>query len=89
VLAYRLEPAGQKYAPKIRLPMLDGLGRRGVVRLHPDGITLHDAGTAPAIERMGTGGLIMDGSWLAAVGFPIPALHAETCAIFKVTRELV
>ncbi len=87
LFVYRLSPAGQKYAPPIRLPMLAGAGTVRVRHLHPEGLAPQPSGRAPWFDRLDGDGVTVSGDWLAASGLPIPALTAETCVIYSLSKD--
>jgi len=80
LFVYRMTPAGQKYAPTIKLPMLAGQGVRRVRQLTPD----------PSSSSTGAAageGVVLDADWLASAGLPVPAMLAEACVVYSVTKE--
>ncbi len=87
LFVYRMQPAGQKYAPAVRLPMLAGVAGVRVERLIPEGGKSRDTGASAIFDSMAESGLAAHGDWLARSGLPIPSMHAEACAIFKISRE--
>ncbi|MFM2059194.1 MAG: hypothetical protein RLY71_3579 [Pseudomonadota bacterium] len=90
LLAYRPQPSSLRYAPPLRLPMLDAAARYRVREVLPDG-TLRSQErhhTAPFFDAINTpDGLIVDGTWLVHNGLPTPRAHAETA--FIVTLDQV
>jgi alpha-galactosidase len=78
LLLYRIEPAAQRHMPLVRLPMLED-------RLYT--VTRLDRTrtnqTAPFIEAMRDGAAI-SGAWLREAGLTMPAIAAETVAIFRI-----
>jgi alpha-galactosidase len=87
LFVYRMQPAGQKYSPSVRLPMLAGVEGLKVERLVPDGCKARDTGASAIFDSMAEGGIQTHGDWLARSGLPIPPMHAEACAIFRISRE--
>jgi alpha-galactosidase len=86
LLAYRPQPSNQRYAPPLRLPMLDAGRRYRVREVLPEGTT-RPAGrhhTAPFFDAINTAeGLVVDGAWLMHAGLPMPRLNAEKAFIVK------
>ncbi len=88
LFVYRMQPASQKWAPSLVLPMLAGQGDFRVRRLVPDPMSRPDPGTAPLLSALSREpGVTLSGDWLARAGLPLPVLLAEACAVFKLTRE--
>lgn len=77
LLIYRTEPTQQRHMPLVRLPMLEDCVYK-VTRLDRTR-TNH---TAPFLDAMQDGALV-SGAWLRQSGLTIPAIAAETVAIFR------
>ena len=88
LFVYRLQPTTYRYAPSLRLTMLDTSARYRIARVAPEG--RHDNGwfhsTAPLFSALNTGSVEFDGAWLAQAGLPAPRTTAETCCILHLTR---
>lgn len=88
LLIYRLQPSTHRYAPALRLTMLDPAARYHVRRVTPEG--KHDSGwfhtSAPLFAALEEGGVEFDGAWLAHSGLPAPRTTAETCYLVYLTR---
>jgi alpha-galactosidase len=72
LIVLRTRPSDHRYAPALRLPMLDEAARYRVSEVRPDE-------TAPAAQEW-------DGAWLAHAGLPMPRTHAETAYLARVER---
>ena len=88
LFVYRLTPATQKYAPPVRLPMLAEAGPLRVRRLRPEGLSPERTGGAPWFDRLEGDGVAVSGAWLAASGLPVPAMTAESCVIYSLSKDL-
>ena len=89
LMVYRPLPSQHRYAPPVRLPMLDAQARyvlrevRPASHVRPQG--RHH--TAPFFDAINTPeGLSVDGAWLAQAGLPMPRVHAETAFIVHLQR---
>lgn len=83
LLVTRVAPASHRRPQPVRLPMLADV-TAVTVQLDalvetPHGIT----GEPPLLARMRAGGVAFAGDWLAAAGLPMPPMHAESVAIFR------
>ena len=80
----RVTPTGLRHPPAVSLPPLAGQGALRVTLL--DMATEHDhpAPDAALFERMRSGGALFAGDWLAQAGLPMPAMKAESIALFEV-----
>ena len=78
----RVHPTGQRFPPAVRLPMLADTGAVHVTLLDLAGSPGHPAADAAAFATMRDTGLTLSGSWLAEVGLPMPAMKAESVAMF-------
>ena len=87
LFAYRLAPPVDKYAPRLRLPMLQGAGPMRVRRVAQPASHRRPRSSAPAFATMTGEGVVMDGAWLALDGLPLPEMATEACDIFELTRE--
>jgi alpha-galactosidase len=89
LLAYRPLPSQHRYAPPVRLPMLNPQARYRVREVRPDG-HVRPTGrhhTAPFFDAINTpDGLTVDGAWLVHSGLPMPRVHAETAFIVHLQR---
>ena len=88
LFVYRLQPSNHRYAPALRLPMLDTSARYRVERVLPEG--RHDTDgfrpPAPFFTGIDEGGVVCDGAWLANAGLPTPRSAAETCWIVHLSK---
>jgi alpha-galactosidase len=89
LLAYRPLPSDHRYAPALRLPMLEASARYRVRELRPEGTVRrtgrHD--TAPFFDAINTPeGLVVGGAWLAQAGLPMPRVQAETAFIVQLQQ---
>jgi alpha-galactosidase len=84
LLVYRPTPSSHRYAPALRLPMLDPGARYRARQVLPEG-TRRPSGrhhTAAFFDALaGPDGLLLDGAWLARAGLPMPRVQAETAFI--------
>lgn len=80
----RRAPARARRPQPIRLPMLAGGGPVGVrlITIGDDGHRLPAA--APLFDRMTAAPERFDGDWLAEIGLPMPAMKAESVALFAI-----
>jgi alpha-galactosidase len=72
LIALRTRPSDHRYAPTLRLPMLDVAAQYRVREIRPDG-------AEPEAREM-------DGAWLVHAGLPMPRAHAETAFLVRVER---
>ena len=79
----RIDTARDRRPQPLRLPML--AAQRAVrVRLESLDEARHgDRPTAPVFAALAGEGVTLGGDWLAEVGLPLPALNAESVAIFR------
>ncbi len=84
LFVYRDDPTGLRQLPPLQLPMLDPGKSYLVERIEPKGPAAHAPQTAPLFEAMRAGGVEMSGAWLGQAGMPVPAMKAESCAIFRI-----
>lgn len=89
VLVYRTRPSSYRYTPSVPLPMLNPQARYRLRQCLPEG-ALRATGahhTAPFFDALHSAeGLLVDGSWLAHAGLPVPRAHAETAFMVQLTR---
>ena len=78
----RVHPTGQRFPPAVRLPMLADSAAVRVTLLDLAAAPGHPAADAPFFTAMRDGGVTLSGSWLAEAGLPMPAMKAESVAIF-------
>jgi alpha-galactosidase len=84
LIAYRPQPSSLRYAPTLRLPMLDASARYRVREVLPPGTvrSTHRHHSAAFFDAINTpDGHIVDGAWLAHAGLPMPRVQAETAFI--------
>lgn len=88
LLVYRVAPTDHRYAPPLRLPMLDTASRYTARQLLPEGVNpaagMHD--TAPVFEALRTEGVAFDGAWLAHAGLPMPRAGAEMAFVVELHK---
>ncbi len=84
LLIYRLTPSAQRYAPKVRLPMLDPTHEYFAQRLDPHD-SIAAAGNDSAMNTNLSNGLTISGGWLIHDGLPLPRLNAESAIVFSIT----
>ena len=88
LLIYRVAPSTHRYAPPLRLPMLDTAARYRASSVAPAGelgaAWFHS--TAPFFDALRHGGVELDGAWLAHAGLPVPRATAEACSIVHLQR---
>ncbi len=89
LLVYRPLPSSHRYAPPLRLPMLDASARYRVREVLPEG-TVRPTGrhdTSAFFDALNTtDGLELDGAWLAQAGLPMPRVRAETAFIVSLRK---
>ena len=95
VFAYRVEPSSLRYAPPLRLPMLDVTAAYTVREIEPAGRIgqrRHDTTTdwletlrAPSAEVAGAGAVV-HGAWAVQHGLPLPRMKAELPWILHLQR---
>ena len=88
LFVYRVKPSDHRYAPAVRLPMLDRAQRYRARRVVPEG--RHDdhwfRPNAPLFDAIDGEGATFDGAWLAHAGLPTPRSAAETCWIVHLAQ---
>lgn len=90
LLVYRIAPSTLRYAPPLRLPMLEPGARYRLRELRPLEAAAPGGreSSAPFFEALATpAGLTVEGAWLAHAGLPTPRAHAETAFIVQLERE--
>jgi alpha-galactosidase len=84
LLVLRPLPSSHRHTPPLRLPMLDAGARYRVREVLPEG-TVRPSGrhhTTPFFDALATpDGLVLDGTWLAHAGLPLPRVQAETAYV--------
>ncbi|MEY2654047.1 MAG: hypothetical protein RLZZ524_1075 [Pseudomonadota bacterium] len=89
LLAYRPQPSSLRYAPTLRLPMLDAHARYRVRAVVPPGTVRsrerhHTAAFFDALHA--PEGHVVDGAWLVHAGLPMPRAQAETAFIVTLQK---
>jgi alpha-galactosidase len=88
LLVYRITPTSHRYTPPLRLPMLQSTARYRVTELalpaHSE--PAHLQSTSLTFEKMKTGGVVFDGSWLQQAGMPLPRLLAQNAWAVQLDR---
>lgn len=83
---FRIYPTAERYAPNIRLPMLDR-GRDYRVRyVFGPRLTLI-SGQSPFQDALAADGATIAGAWLAEMGLPMPPMHAESVVVLRATAQ--
>jgi alpha-galactosidase len=82
----RVAPTTLRRPPALPLPPLAGAGETHVRLLHLATAAGHPAPDAPAFADMRDTVVTLDGDWLARAGLPLPAMKAESIAIFALER---
>jgi alpha-galactosidase len=82
----RVAPTTLRHPPALALPPLAGAGPLRIRLLDLATETGHPAPDAPIFARMRTEGARFDGDWLAQAGLPMPAMKAESVALFRLER---
>ena len=89
LLVYRPSPSNHRYAPALRLPMLDASARYCVRQVLPEG-TPRPTGrhhTSPFFDAINDAeGFAVDGAWLTQAGLPMPRVNAETAFIVHLQK---
>lgn len=80
----RVAPTTQRFPATVRLPMMAGTGPVRVRLLDLAGAAGHPAPQAPGYDALVGAGWTLDGDWLAQAGLPLPAMPAESVALFEV-----
>jgi alpha-galactosidase len=78
----RVDPVTLRRPPPLPLPPLAGMGPVRVRLIDIATTPGHPAPDAPAFASMREDGEVWDGDWLAHAGLPIPAMKAESVALF-------
>ena len=89
LIAYRPQPSSLRYAPTLRLPMLDAKARYRVREVLPPGTvrSTHRHHTAAFFDAINSAdGHIVDGAWLMHAGLPMPRVAAETAFIVTLQK---
>ncbi len=89
LLVYRSQPSSYRYAPVLRLPMLDADAHYRVRQVLPEGTkrSTDSHATAPFFDAINTSeGLVIDGAWLSQAGLPMPRVNAETAFIVSLEK---
>ena len=82
LLVTRIAPTGLRHPPLVPLPPLAGAGATRVRLLHVATVPDHAPPDALMFGAMRGDGVAIDGDWLAHAGLPLPAMKAESVAIF-------
>jgi alpha-galactosidase len=86
LFVYRIEPTAERYAPSIKLPMLDrGRSYRARYSIAPR-LTLL-SGHSAFQDALAADGATIDGAWLGEVGLPMPPMHAESVVVLRLTAQ--
>ncbi|HEX8445224.1 MAG TPA: alpha-galactosidase [Sphingomonas sp.] len=78
----RTDPPTVRHPPAVTLPPLAGAGPIGVRLLDLAGADYHPSRDAPLFATMRMQAVSFDGDWLASAGLPMPAMTAESVALF-------
>jgi alpha-galactosidase len=86
LFVYRIEPTAERYAPSIRLPMLDrGRSYRARYSIAPR-LTLF-SGQSAFQDALAADCATIDGAWLGEVGFQMPPMHAESVIVLRLSAQ--
>ncbi|MBJ6121663.1 alpha-galactosidase [Sphingomonas mollis] len=80
----RVEPTVIRRPPALPLPPLAGMGRVRVRLIDIATTPGHPVPDAPVFAAMRGEGVVWDGDWLAQAGLPMPAMKAESVALFAI-----
>lgn len=89
LLVYRSQPSSHRYAPALRLPMLDTGARYRLHQVLPEGARRATGrhNTNAFLDALNTPeGVEMAGAWLAQAGLPVPRAQAETAYIVRLRK---
>ncbi|PXA98340.1 alpha-galactosidase [Nostoc sp. 3335mG] len=81
----QVQPMTVRHPLPLPLPPLSGAGRVRVRLLDLATGPGHPMPDAPIFAAMRGDGVVLDGDWLARSGLPIPAMKAESVALFALT----
>jgi alpha-galactosidase len=84
LLVTRVAPTILRHPPMIALPLLAGAGPLSIRLVDILTEPGHAAPDARLFARMRSDGVRFDGDWLAQAGLPMPAMKAESVALFRV-----
>lgn len=87
LIVTRVRPVMLRRPPPLPLPPLAGAGPTNVRLLHLATAPGHPAPDAPLFAAMRESGVVLDGDWLARAGLPLPAMKAESVALFALRRS--
>ncbi len=85
LLVTRVGPTALRRPPVLVLPPVAGAGRLRVQLIDVAGEADHPMPDAPLFATMRAEGAVLGGDWLAQAGLPLPAMKAESVAIFRLT----
>ena len=83
LIVTRVAPTGLRHPPTVTLPPLAGTGALRVRLLDIATEAGHSVPDAPLFVQMRDNGALFDGDWLAQAGLPMPAMKAESTALFR------
>lgn len=81
----QVQPMTVRHPLPLPVPPLAGTGRVRVRLLDLATVPGHPLPDAPVFAAMRGAGVVLDGDWLAHAGLPIPAMKAESVALFALT----
>jgi alpha-galactosidase len=89
VLIYRTQPTTHRYAPNLRLLMLDPRSRYRVQQIVPKGCDPYAGmqSRTSFFEQLASGGVEVHGAWAKQAGLPMPRLLAETAYLLRLQRQ--
>jgi alpha-galactosidase len=91
LLVYRVAPSTSRYAPALRLPMLDATAHYRLRQVEPQASRLREKltdTTTPWLQALRTTeGVRAHGAWLKEAGLAVPRDKAETAFLLHLVRE--
>lgn len=88
VFVYRMKPTTYRYAPALRLPMLDRERGYRIQRIDPAQPVANDAPLGIALLKGAddeSTAIQAHGAWLTEVGLPLPRVGAESVLVYRVS----
>ena len=85
LLVTRIAPTTLRRPPSLVIPPLAGAEPQRVTLVDLAQEAGHPIAQAPLVATMRSKGAVFDGDWLAQAGLPLPAMKAESVALFRLT----
>lgn len=82
VSIFRVEPTGERWAPRVRLPFLDPARDHRIETLGPP--PKLDPAQSPFLADLLAGRARIHGAWAREIGLPLPFMKAQTALILRV-----